>query len=137
MKKILDDERMYLEVQKIYANGFKIIITCLVLDFLYNMCIKKESYTDNMDKTIILLIAFSYIIIILIKGGLFNINLKENNNNKIFILFTSTLSTIVFTILMNLNEEIIVKKVVVMGIVFFVVITIFLSLFTKLSQKRH
>ncbi|NFI93567.1 hypothetical protein FC961_03985 [Clostridium botulinum] len=136
MKKILDDQRIYLEIQKIYANGFKIITTCLILDFLYNMCIKKESYTDNMDKTIILLIAFSYIIITLIKGGLFNINLKENNN-KVFILFTSTLSTIVFTILMNLNEEIIVKKVVVIGIVFFVVITIFLSLFTKLSQKRH
>ncbi|MDS0528037.1 hypothetical protein NNC19_20290 [Clostridium sp. SHJSY1] len=136
MKKMVEDERIHLELKNIYAMAFKIMTVCLLLDYIYSIYIKGESFKDNMDKTIILLIIAIYIILMLVKLGIFGINIKEDKSNILYILGTSTGTTIIFTILTNLNKEIIITKVAIVAITMFVCTTIILTLFIKISKKR-
>ena len=137
MKKLTDDERINAQINFIYANAFKILIIGMILDVMYKVFFKKENFTDIMDINILFLISFTYIIIMFVKRGLFNIKINSGKSNKFYVLGTSLISSIIFTVAMNLYKNINFERIILMWITFFGVMYIILSVFTKISNKKN
>lgn len=143
MKKQIYDERIELQKKNIYSKASIILITSLIIDFIYKIFLDKKSIFQCMDIIIILLITSIYITIHLIKNGLYNINVKEKIINLKIIIFSSVLSSIIFSIgiiiaekLNILNNPKDLNKLLVSVISFFIVITLIQYIFSRFSNRK-
>lgn len=137
MKKLSDDERIKSETNKIYATAFKILLIGNIFSVIYRLVLKKESFLDVFDMNIVILVTCIYIIINFIHKGIFNMKLGNSKLDKFYVFGTSLISSIIFTLAMNFNENIDLKKIIIMWILFVTIIYIILTIFTKISSKKN